>query len=112
MAAALLFAGLGAAGAQVPIPLAPPTAAPPPPPPPPGSALSPILTQPGAIGTTPLGPHPTYPAPTYPGPLTQQQLQAYRTNLVNQQRQLEQEGVDPASPRYRDIQQQLNRLGQ
>jgi hypothetical protein len=38
-------------------------------------------------------------------------LQAYRNNLITQQRQMEREGVSPANPRYRDIQQQLQQLG-
>jgi general secretion pathway protein N len=108
IAAAVLGAGLGPAGAQVPMPLQPPTAGAPPPPPPPGSVLSPILRGPGAV---PLGPQPVYPSPTSPGPLSQQQLQAYRNDLVTRQRRMEREGVSPANPRYRDIQQQLQQLG-
>ena len=108
IAAATVFAGSGLAGAQVPMPLAPPTAAAPAPQPPPGSAPSPILTRPGGL---PFGPQPSYPASPYPAPLNQQEMQSYRTNLLTRQRQLEGEGVSPASPRYRDIQQQLNQLG-
>jgi hypothetical protein len=108
IAAAVLGAGLGTAGAQAPMPLQPPTAGAPPPPPPPGSVPSPILRGPGAV---PLGPQPIYPAPTSPGPVTQQQLQAYRNNLVNQQRRMDRAGVSPANPRYRDIQRQLQQLG-
>jgi general secretion pathway protein N len=108
IAAAVLGVGLGPAGAQVPMPLQPPTAGAPPPPPPPGSVPSPILRGPGAV---PLGPQPAYPSPVSPGPLDQQQLQAYRNNLITQQRQMEREGVSPANPRYRDIQQQLQQLG-
>jgi hypothetical protein len=113
IAAAALTAGLAAAGAQTPapMPLMPPTAAAPPPPPPPGSVPSPLLTRPGPIGAAPLGPQPSYPAPAFPGPISQQELQAYRAGLIEQQRQLEREGVSPANPRYRDIQQQLNQLG-
>jgi hypothetical protein len=92
------------------LPQPPPTAGAPVPPPP-GSAPSPILTWPGPIGTAPLGPRPTYPAPTYPGPLSQQEMQSYRTDLLDRQLRLERAGVSPASPSYRDIQQQLNRLG-
>lgn len=114
VAAAAFFAGLcwqgwGAAEARMLQP--PPTAAAPAPLPPPGSAPSPILTRPGPLGPSPYGPHPTYPAARYPGPLDQQQMQSYRQNLLDQRRRLELRGVSPASPRYRDIQQQLNQLG-
>ena len=111
IAAAMLLVAMGSAGAQTPrpMPVMPPVSAAPPAPPPSGSAPSPILTGPGSIS---LGPQPSYPAPTYPGPLTQQQLQAYRTNLLDQRLRMERAGVSPASPRYRDIQRQLQRLGQ
>ena len=123
IAAAAVFAGLclpgwGMAGAQVPpafaeagLPQPPPTTGAPAPALPPGSAPSPILTRPGPVGRAPLGPHPSYPAASFPGPLNQQKMQSYRTDLLTQQRRLEREGVSPASPRYRDIQQQLNQLG-
>ncbi|MGH7097256.1 MAG: hypothetical protein ACREE4_06295 [Stellaceae bacterium] len=110
LAAALLGTGFAAFGAPIttPAPLPPPTAGAPPPPLPPGSIPSPILTRPGGLS---LGPQPTYPAPAYPAPLAQQQRQSYRIDLLNQRRALEREGVSPANPRYRELQQQLNQLG-
>lgn len=110
LAAALLGAGFAAFGAPMTTsaPLPPPTAGVPPPALPPGSIPSPILTRPGGFSP---GPQPAYPAPSIPSPLEQQQMQSYRTGLVNQQRQLEQQGVSPANPRYRALQQQLNQLG-
>jgi hypothetical protein len=108
VAAATVFAGSGLAGAQVPMPQPPPTTGAPAPPLPPGSAPSPILTRPGGL---PFGPQPSYPASPYPAPLNQQEMQSYHTNLLTRQRRLEGEGVSPASPRYRAVQQQLNPLG-
>jgi hypothetical protein len=91
--------------APTPAPLAPPTN--------PGSAVAPpdglstLLSQPGPISPAPRA-GPSYPAATYPSPLGQQQMQSYRSDLLSQRRQLEQQGVNPDNERYRELQQQLN----
>jgi hypothetical protein len=54
---------------------------------------------------------PAYPSAQLPGPTGQQNLQAYRNSLLQQQWQLERSGVSPNSERSREIQQQLNQLG-
>jgi hypothetical protein len=91
--------------APTPAPLAPPTNPGPAIAPPDG--LSPLLSQPGPISPTPRA-GPSYPASTYPTPLGQQQMQSYRSNLLSQRWQLEQQSVSPDNERYRELQQQLN----
>jgi hypothetical protein len=91
--------------APTPAPLAPPinpgpAVAPP-------DSLSPLLSQPGPISPAPRV-EPSYPAATYPTPLGQQQMRSYRSNLLSQRWQLEQQGVSPDNERYRELQQQLN----
>jgi hypothetical protein len=54
---------------------------------------------------------PAYPSSQLPGPTGQQNLQAYRNGLLQQQWQLERSGVSPDSERSREIQQQLSRPG-
>ncbi|HEX3537013.1 MAG TPA: hypothetical protein VHU15_09615 [Stellaceae bacterium] len=104
----VLLAGIAAANAQTaPTPLAPPVSPTPVPAPP--SPLSPILTNPG-LALTPYAPRAVAPSGASVSPLNQQQMQSYRNDLIGQQRALEQQGVSPASPQYRDIQQQLNQL--
>jgi hypothetical protein len=51
---------------------------------------------------------PAYPATQLPGPIGQQNTQAYRNGLLQQQWQLDRSGVSPGSERSREIQQQLN----
>ena len=92
--------------APTPAPLAPPNN-PGPVIAPPGG-LSPLLSQPGSIYSTLPRTGPSYPAATYPSPLGQQQMQSYRTDLLSQRWQLEQQGVSPDNERYRELQQQLN----
>jgi hypothetical protein len=91
--------------APTPAPLAPPVNPGPAIAPPDG--LSPLLSQPGPISPAPRA-GPSYPAATYPTPLGQQQMQSYRSNLMSQRWQLEQQGVGPDNERYRELQQQLN----
>jgi hypothetical protein len=91
--------------ASTPAPLAPPINPGPAIAPPDG--LSPLLSQPGPIFSTPRA-GPSYRAATYPTPLGQQQMQSYRSNLLSQRWQLEQQGVSPDNERYRELQQQLN----
>jgi hypothetical protein len=92
-----------------PAPLAPPTAAAPAPST--NFGPSPILTQPGPI--YPAAPSPgAAVSPPAPSAIDQQKLGAYRSSLLQQQRQLEDQGVSPADPRLREIQQQLNQPGQ
>jgi hypothetical protein len=88
-----------------PAPLAPPTNPGPAIAPPDG--LSPLLSQPGPISPASRA-NPSYPAATYPTPLGQQQMQSYRSNLLSQRWQLEQQAVSPDTERYRELQQQLN----
>jgi hypothetical protein len=92
--------------APTPAPLAPPNS-PGPAIAPPGG-LSPLLSQPGSIFSTLPRAGPSYPAATYPTPLGQQQTQSYRSDLLSQRWQLEQQGVSPDNERYRELQQQLN----
>jgi hypothetical protein len=92
--------------APTPAPLAPPNN-PGPAIAPPGG-LSPLLSQPGSIYSTLPRAGPSYPTATYPSPLGQQQMQSYRTDLLSQRWQLEQQGVSPDNERYRELQQQLN----
>jgi hypothetical protein len=118
--AAALIALAGAAFAQkggmpVPIPgptiYSAPTPAPMVPPINPGPAtvppagLSPLLTQPGPLAPEAM---PAYPATPLPGPTGQQNTQAYRNGLLQQQWELDRSGVSPGSERSREIQQQLN----
>jgi hypothetical protein len=91
--------------APTPAPLAPPTNPGPAIAPPDG--LSPLLSQPRPISSAPRA-DPSYPAATYPTPLGQQQMQSYRSNLLSQRWQLEQQAVSPDNERYRELQQQLN----
>ena len=78
-----------------------------PPPAAPGSSLSPILTNPGLAGSsTPLG----NPAAPSASPLSQQENQAYRNELMSNQRSMDVQGVSPGSDAYRTNQQQLNQL--
>jgi hypothetical protein len=121
--AAALIALAGAAFAQkggmpVPIPgptiYSAPTPAPMAPPINPGPAtvppagLSPWLTQPGPLAPEAM---PAYPATPLPGPTGQQNTQAYRNGLLQQQWELDRSGVSPGSERSREIQQQLNQPG-
>jgi hypothetical protein len=104
----------------LPLPMTPPTIysaptpAPNPPPINPGpatvppSGLSPLLTQPGPVAPGADASMPAYPAPRLPGPTGEQNLQAYRNSLLQQQWQLDRAGVSPDSERSREIQQQLN----
>ncbi len=122
--AALAFVAHGA-GAQnrgpVPLPgptiYSAPTPAPVAPPINPGpaivppSGLSPLLTEPGPIYPPAERAGPAYPAPQLPGPIGQQNMQSYRDRLIEQQWQLERQGVSPGSERSREIQQQLNQPG-
>src|SRR5439155_14940082 len=115
---AVLLLAANTAGAQSrgPVPLPPPTvySAPTPAPvaPPinpgpavvPPSGLSPLLTEPGPIYPTPERANPAYPSPQLPGPIGQQNMQSYRDRLLDQQWQLERQGVSPGSERSREIQ--------
>ena len=92
--------------ARTPAPLAPPNN--PGPAIAPSGGLSPLLSQPGSIYSTLPRAGPSYPAATYPSPLGQQQMQSYRTDLLSQRWQLEQQGASPDNERYRELQQQLN----
>ena len=100
----------GAPAVVSPAPLPPPTAIAPAPSP--GDGISPLLTQPGPIYPAMPSAGISAPPPAELGAINQQQLQSYRSNLQTQQRILEEQGVSPADPRLRDIQQQLNRPGQ
>ena len=121
--AATLIALAGAALAQkggMPLPIpgptiySAPTPAPVAPPINPGPAtvpsagLSPLLTEPGPVYPTPERAMPAYPATPLPGPIGQQNTQAYRNGLLQQQWQLDRSGVGPATEYSREIQQQLN----
>jgi hypothetical protein len=77
----------------------------------PPSGLSPLLTEPGPASPPPERASPSYPAPQLPGPIGQQNMQSYRNRLIEQQWQLERQGVSPGSERSREIQQQLNNPG-
>ena len=122
----MLVAVTGAASAQTrgrPGPFSPPTiySAPTPAPvaPPinpgpatvPPAGLSPLLTQPGPVAPDADEAMPTYPAPQLPGPSGQQNMQAYRNSLLQQQWQRDRAGISPGSERSREIQQQLNQPG-
>ena len=74
----------------------------------PSPSLSPILTQPGPLITAPERPYAPYPPLQLPGPIDQQKTQSYRDSLIDRQWQLQRQGVSPADPRSREIQQQLN----
>jgi hypothetical protein len=105
----LSFAAGAAAQARAqttPMPVAPPVS--PALPQMPGSAPSPILTQPGLVHQPFGGTTAPVPPPAATAPIDQQKMQSYRSDLLNQQRALDRQGVSPASPQYRDIQQQLN----
>jgi hypothetical protein len=51
---------------------------------------------------------PAYPASELPGPTGQQNTQAYRNGLLQQQWERDRSGVNPGSERSREIQTQLN----
>ena len=121
--AAALIALAGAAFAQragMPVPMpgptiySTPTPAPLAPPINPGPAtvpsagLSPLLTQPGPLAPDAPEAMPAYPATPLPGPIGQQNTQAYRNGLLQQQWERDRSGVSPGSERSREIQQQLN----
>jgi hypothetical protein len=74
----------------------------------PSAGLSPLLSEPGPVSSTPEPGMPAYPATQLPGPIGQQNTQAYRNGLLQQQWQLDRSGVSPGSERSREIQQQLN----
>jgi hypothetical protein len=95
--------------APTPAPVAPPINPGPATVPPPG--LSPLLTEPGPIYPTPERAMPAYPSAQYPGPTGEQNMQAYRNGLLQQQWQRDRSGVSPDSERSREIQQQLNQPG-
>ena len=95
--------------APTPAPLAPPINPGPATVPPAG--LSPLLTQPGPVAPGAGEVMPAYPAPQLPGPTGQQNMQAYRNGLLQQQWQLDRSGVSLDSERNREIQQQLNQPG-
>ena len=106
----LSVAGIAAVQAQTtPMPVPPPVS--PAMPQPPGSAPAPILTQPWLLhqpfgrAAAPVSP------PATTAPIDQQKMQSYRSDLLSQQRALENQGVSPGSPQYRDIQQQLQQPG-
>jgi hypothetical protein len=106
--AAALFTALTAAtaAAQTAIaPLPPPVTSPPAPAP--GSSLSPILTNPG-LAVTPYTRATPSPALQAPAPINQQNTQAFRNELLNNQRMMDVQGVSPGSDAYRTNQQQLN----
>jgi hypothetical protein len=109
VAAAFVFtiATATAIAQTTPSPLAPPVSPTPVPASP--SPLSPILTNPG-LALQPYAPRVASPGNPSASPLNQQQMQSYRNDLIGQQRALDQQGVSPGSPQYRDIQQQLNQL--
>jgi hypothetical protein len=96
----------------------PPTPAPMAPPINPGPAtvppagLSPLLTQPGPLAPDADQSMPAYPATQLPGPTGEQNMQAYRNSLLQQQWQLDRAGVSRYDERSREIQQQLNQTGQ
>ena len=92
--------------APTPAPLAPPIN--PGPATVPSAGLSPLLTEPGPIFPTPERAMPAYPATQLPGPTGQQNTQAYRNGLLQQQWERDRNGVSPGSERSREIQQQLN----
>ena len=92
--------------APTPAPLAPPINPGPATVPPAG--LSPLLTQPGPLAPEAPEAMPAYPATPLPGPIGQQNTQAYRNGLLQQQWERDRSGVSPGSERSREIQQQLN----
>ena len=92
--------------APTPAPLAPPINPGPATVPPAG--LSPLLTQPGPLSPEAPEAMPAYPATPLPGPIGQQNTQAYRNGLLQQQWERDRSGVSPGSERSREIQQQLN----
>ena len=92
--------------APTPAPLAPPINPGPATVPPAG--LSPLLTQPGPLAPEAPEAMPAYPATPLPGPIGQQNTQAYRNGLLQQQWERDRSGISPGSERSREIQQQLN----
>ena len=92
--------------APTPAPLAPPINPGPATVPPAG--LSPLLTQPGPLAPEAPEAMPASPATPLPGPIGQQNTQAYRNGLLQQQWERDRTGVNPGSERSREIQQQLN----
>jgi hypothetical protein len=95
--------------APTPAPLAPPINPGPAIVPPAG--LSPLPTQPGPLFATPQQSMPVYPSPQYPGSIGEQNMQAYRNRLLQQQWWRDRAGISPGSERSREIQQQLNQPG-
>jgi hypothetical protein len=95
--------------APTPAPLAPPINPGPAVVPP--ARISPLLTEPGPIYPTPEREMPAYPSPQYPGSIGEQNMQAYRNRLLQQQWQRERYAISPGSERSREIQQQLNQTG-
>ena len=95
--------------APTPAPLAPPINPGPATVPPAG--LSPLLTEPGPVYQIPERAMPTYPAPSLPGPTGEQNAQAYRNSLLQQQWARDRAGISPGSERSREIEQQLNQPG-
>ena len=95
--------------APTPAPLAPPINPGPATVPPAG--LSPLLTQPGPLAPEAPEAMPAYPATPLPGPIGQQNTQAYRNGLLQQQWERDRSGISPGSERSREIQQQLNQPG-
>jgi hypothetical protein len=91
-----------------PAPSAPPVAVAPAPST--STGLSPILTQPGPLVGAPTAPLPGALPPPVPGPIDQQKTQSYRYDLEQQRRTLQYQGVSPADPRVREIQQQLDQM--
>jgi hypothetical protein len=95
--------------APTPAPMAPlinpgPAVAPP-------AGVPPLLTQPVPTNAHTTQAMPAYPSPQFPGPTGQQNMQSNRSNVLDQQWQLERSGVSPGSERSREIQQQLNQPG-
>lgn len=96
--------------APTPAPMAPPVNPGSPAVPP--SGLSPLLTQPAGPGAAGADQAlPSYPATPLPGPTGEQNMQAYRNSLLQQQWQLDRSGAGQYSERSREIQQQLNQTG-
>jgi hypothetical protein len=95
--------------APTPAPLAPPINPGPAVVPPAG--LSPLLTEPGSIYSTPERAMPVYPPAQLPGPVGQQNMQSYRNGLLGQQWERERNAISPGSERSREIQQLLNQMG-
>ncbi len=76
----------------------------------PGTSLSPILTEPGPLIRPPAAVAPLPPPALPASPIDSQEINAYRFDLENRERALELQGVSPADPRFREVEQQLQRL--